>query len=141
MIGFAVVLAVAGLLLVAGLFVATGKVELPLPAARRHFNLSAKKVLVSVGLALVVGLLTHMVVAALAAAVIPYLVPALRLKNPQAGAMARLEALVCWTEALRDALRTSGLEDALRRVSQTPSAAIEREMNHLVNDHRKRQHP
>jgi Flp pilus assembly protein TadB len=88
----------------------------------------------SLALALVVGLLTHMVVAALAAAVIPYLVPALRLKNPQAGAMARLEALVCWTEALRDALRTSGLEDALRRVSQTASAAIGREMRHLVHN-------
>ena len=134
MIGFAVVLAVAGLLLVAGLFVAAGKIELPRPAARRHFDLHAKKALLSLALALVVGLLTHMVVAALAAAVIPYLVPALRLKNPQAGAMARLEALVCWTEALRDALRTSGLEDALRRVSQTASAAIGREMRHLVHN-------
>jgi hypothetical protein len=134
MIGFAVVLAMAGLLLVAGLFVAAGKIELPRPIAGRQIDLDAKKVLLSLALALAVGLLTHMVVAALAAAVIPYLVPALRLKNPQAGAMARLEALVCWTEALRDALRTSGLEDALRRVSQTASAAIGREMRHLVHN-------
>ena len=134
MIGFAVVLAVSGLLLVAGLFVAAGKIELPRPIAGRRIDLPAKKVLLSLALALVVGLLTHMVVASLAAAVIPYLVPALRLKNPQAGAMARLEALVCWTEALRDALRTSGLEDALRRVSQTASAVIGREMRRLVHN-------
>jgi len=132
--GFALALAICGLFLAGAILVAAGKLQLHAPLGGRRFDLDAKKVLVSLALALAVGLITHMVVAAAAAAALPYLAPALRLKNPQAGAMARLEALVSWSEALRDALRSSGMEDALRRVSLSAAPAIGREMRRLVHN-------
>jgi Flp pilus assembly protein TadB len=134
MIPFAVSLGLAGLLLASAVAMALGRIDFPAPRVIRPLEFHPKKVALALALGVVVGLVTHLVVVALSVAALPYVAPALKLKNPQARSMAKLEAVIEWAEALRDAVRTSGIEEALRRASTTRSSVISDELARLVHN-------
>ncbi len=128
----AILAALVGLLLVAFVGAATGRITVPPMAAHKKIDIQPKKLPWAIVIFLAVLLWTHLVLAAVVAALLPWLIPVLRLKNPQAGAMARLDAIVSWTEALRDQVRSTGIEEALRRASTPPPPALARELSNLV---------
>jgi len=128
----AICAALVGLLLVAATGAATGRITVPPKGTHRKIDIQPKKLPWAILIGIVFLLWTHLVLAAVVAAGLPYLLPALRLKNPQAAVMARLEGLVSWSEALRDQVRSTGIEEALRRASTPPPPALERELSNLV---------
>ncbi|MHB1509158.1 MAG: type II secretion system F family protein [Acidimicrobiales bacterium] len=128
----AICAALVGLLLVAATGAATGRITVPPKGTHKKIDIQPKKLPWAILIGIVFLLWTHLVLAAVVAAGLPYLLPALRLKNPQAAMMARLEGLVSWSEALRDQVRSTGIEEALRRASTPPPPALERELSNLV---------
>lgn len=126
--------ALVGLCLVTAVAFFSGHLEPPAKTPHAMIAISPKKLLLAALAAVLVGLLTGLPIAAIGAACLVYVAPALRLKNPQAQAMAKLEAIADWTESLREAARTGGIEEALRRSASTASPAIATEMGHLVEN-------
>lgn len=131
---FVICAALFGLCLVTAAAFFSGHLRPPAAVPHTMAALSPKKFLVALLGAVLVGVVTGLPIAAIGAACLVYVTPALRLKNPQAQAMAKLEAIADWTESLREAARTGGIEEALRRSASSAASAIAPEMGHLVDN-------